>query len=150
MIAIAGHRNLLRYPNAQATIRQALGDLVTRYPGALWLAGGDVGTEHLAVDALLELRQRVRLILPFPPAVLTRFWSAVDYYTLVRQVQRVEAIEVVRQTYHGDAYRQREWWTLDRADLLVAFMDPAIPFGDTVSTVRQALRRHKPVYWVGL
>ena len=39
---------------------------------------------------------------------------------------------------------------LIRADLLVAFLDPVVPFGGTITTVREAVSRGVPVYWVGL
>ena len=149
-LAISGHRALDRYPRAQTVIRQALHGLVAQYPGALWLAGGAVGADQVAVDELLRLDQHVQLVLPFPPAVMSLFWSASEYYTLVTQLRRVDSFEVVRQTYHVDGYRQRNRRMLTRADLLVAFLDPVVPFGGTVSTVREALHRQVPVHWVGL
>ena len=149
-LAITGHRALGRYPRAHTVIRQALRNLVGRYPDSLWLAGGAVGADQVAVDELLKLDQRVRLVLPFPPAVTSLLWSGSEYYTLVKQLRRVEAVEIVRQTYHVDGYRQRNRRMLSRADLLVAFLDPVVPFGGTISTVREAVRRGVPVYWVGL
>lgn len=149
-LALIGHHSLDSYPRAQTVIRQALHNLVEQYPGALWLASGAVGVEQVAVDQLLKLDQRVHLVLPFAPAVMSLFWSAADYYTLVKQLRRVDSFEVVRQTYHIDGYRQRNRRMLARADLLVAFLDPVVPFGDTITTVREALHRQVPVYWVGL
>ena len=149
-LALIGHHSLDSYPRAQTVIRQALFNLVAQYPGALWLASGAVGAEQVAVDQLLELDQRVHLVLPFPPAVMSLFWSATDYYTLVKQLRRVESVEILRQAYHIDGHRQRNQRMLQRANLLVAFLDPVVPFGDTISTVREALHRQVPVYWVGL
>jgi hypothetical protein len=149
-LAITGHRALDRYPRAQAIIRQALRGLVGQYPGALWLAGGAVGADQVAVDELLKLDQHVQLVLPFQPAVMSLFWSASEYYTLVTQLRRVDSFEVVRQTYHVDGYRLRNCRMLGRADLLVAFLDPIVPFGGTITTVREAVSRGVPVYWIGL
>ena len=106
-LALIGHHSLDSYPRAQTVIRQALFNLVAQYPGALWLASGAVGAEQVAVDQLLELDQRVHLVLPFPPGVMSLFWSAADYYTLVKQLRRVESLEIVRQAYHVDGYHQR-------------------------------------------
>ena len=91
-LAITGHRALHRYPRAHTVIRQALRGLVLQYPGALWLAGGAVGADQVAVDELLKLDQRVRLVLPFPPAVMSLFWSATEYYAIVQQLRHVESV----------------------------------------------------------
>ena len=149
-LALAGHHSLDLYPRAQSVIRQAVRGLVRQYPDALWLAGGAAGADQVAVDELLALDQHVQLVLPFAPAVMSLFWSASEYYTLVTQLRRVDSFEVVRQTYHVDGYRQRNRRMLARADLLVAFLDPVVPFGGTITTVREALHRRLPVYWVGL
>jgi hypothetical protein len=149
-LAIAGHRSLDVYPRAQTVIRQTLLNLGAPDPGARWRASGAVGVEQVAVDQLLELDQRVQLVLPFPPAVMSLFWSATDYYTLVKQLRRVESVEILRQAYHIDGHRLRNQRMLQRANLLVAFLDPVVPFGHTITTVREALHRQVPVYWVGL
>jgi uncharacterized phage-like protein YoqJ len=149
-IACTGHRALGRYPRARTVIRRALRHLVELHPGGLWLAGGAVGADRVVVDELLELGQRVQLVLPCPVEAQAAPWSAAERQALESQIARVEAVEVVRRSYGPGGYHQRNRRMVKRADLLVAFCDPAVPFGGTVSTMRLAHQLGVPVHWVAL
>jgi uncharacterized phage-like protein YoqJ len=147
--AITGHRALDRFPRAQTTIRKTLRRLAHQHPAALWLAGGAIGVDQVAVDELLELGQRVRLVLPFPIPIQAALWSPDQKATLLDQSERVEAVQIVRQTYHPGAYHQRNRRLVQLADLLIAFWD-TVPFGGTASTIYEAYRKKLQVLVVPL
>lgn len=149
-LAVTGHSNLARYPQAKATIHQALRGLVTTYPGALWLAGAQVGTDQIAVDLLLALDQNVALVLPCPAATMTLCFTADEYYTFAKHSRLVLGVEVVCQKLEADSSFRRNQWVLERSDLLVAFLDPDERHGRTQGMVHHALSRRVPVYWARL
>lgn len=142
-VAISGHRLPGLSPGGPATIRGAINQLVRRYPGVLWLAGGATGADQIAVGTLLDLGQRVRLILPFHPAIQARLWPVAQRRTLLDHMARAAGVEVVADQYSVGAYHERNRRLVERADLLVAFFNGRA--GGTASTIQQAKRRRLPV-----
>lgn len=143
-IAITGHRPAGLGARGPARIRAAIRDLVGHHPGALWLAGGAVGADQIAADELLNLGQRLQLVLPFPVALQAARWAPQAACVLAAQVARAEAVDIVRDTYNVGAYHERNRRLVQRAELLVAFHNGR-PFGGTASTIREAHRQHVPV-----
>lgn len=145
-VAITGHRPK-RLPRQGADrIRASIWELVFRFPQATWLAGGAIGTDQIATDELLALGQRVELVLPFRPEVQAELWSESQRQVLFQQIANAAAVEVLREAYHPDGYRERNNRLVERADLVVAYWD-GTPSG-TAATVYEAVRQKVPVHWV--
>jgi len=145
-IAVTGPRSLDRYVLPGLVIRKAIETVVHHYPGALWLAGGAVGTDRAAVDTLLGLGQRVELVLPCPVDGMTLYWSEAESEALCQQIERVESVVVVNKTYSRAGYGQRNRRMVNRAQLLVAIWD-SLPGSGTSMTVFEAVSRGLPIWW---
>ena len=145
-IAVTGPRALDRYVLPVLVIRKAIETVVALYPGALWLAGGAVGTDRVAVDMLLGLGQRVELVLPCPVDGMTLYWSEAEREALRQQIERVESVVVVNKTYSRAGYGQRNRRMVNRAQLLVAIWD-SLPGSGTSMTVFEAVSRGLPIWW---
>lgn len=145
-VAITGHRPKALPRGAQQRIRSSIRDLVQRYPGATWLSGGAIGVDQIAADELFSLGQRVELVLPFSPEVQATLWSPVERQVFDQQIRKASSVEVLRETYHPDGYRERNKRLVQRADLVVAYWNGS-PSG-TAATVYEAVRQRVPVLWV--
>jgi hypothetical protein len=146
-IAVSGHRPARLSPGAPAVIRAAVRELVGRHPDARWVVGGAIGVDQIVAGELLELRQAVQLVLPFAPAIQGARWRPSQRQTLLAQVARAMAVEVLYQAYDVAAYHARNKRLVELADLLVAFWDGR-PTGGTAATVAEARRRGVPVHVV--
>jgi predicted Rossmann-fold nucleotide-binding protein len=144
-LALTGQRSLA--PGSPAIIRQAIRALIARYPSATWLAGGAVGADQIATDELLACGARVELVLPFPIAIQGARWTDAQRRTLVDQIARAAAVEVLRDTYSVAGYHERNRRLVTRADLVVAFYS-GVGSGGTAATIRQARRQAVPVHVV--
>jgi uncharacterized phage-like protein YoqJ len=149
-ISVTGQRSAHGCPKADSIIRRSIRQLVVLYPNALWLTGGAIGADQIATDELLNLKQRVQLVLPFPVDVQSARWAPTEREVLVNQIARVESVEIVYKVYHNTGYDKRNKRLVSRAKLLVAFWDGIIPYCGTASTVYTAVRYGVPVYWVSL
>jgi hypothetical protein len=150
-LAVTGHRPGRLPASAPTTIRRAVRELVAHYPDAIWVLGGALGADQLAVDELLELDQRVELVLPFVPDVFTARWAPAQRVAFLEQIERVaKPIEIIRTDFHVGGYHERNRRLVERADLLVAFWDSRRRSGGTASTVFEAMRRGVPVHVVPL
>jgi len=145
-IAVTGPRALDRYVLPDLVIRKAIETVVAHYPGALWLAGGAVGTDRAAVDRLLRLGQRVQLVLPCPVDGMTLRWSEAERQALLNQIGCVESVEIVNKSYSRTGYGQRNRRMVNRAQLLVAIWDSLLG-SDTSMTVFEAVSRGLPIWW---
>jgi hypothetical protein len=144
-IAFTGHRALR--PGAAHAIRATVRYLAGLYPEATWLTGGAIGADHVAAGAVLSLQLRLELVLPFTPPVMSARWSFPQQTMLLGHALVAAEVHVVSQHYDVAAYRERNLWLVQRADMLVACWDGAYASG-TGSTVRMALARGVPVYRV--
>lgn len=142
VLALTGHRGLA--PGAPALIRQQLEGLVLDYPEATWLSGGAVGVDQIAAQALLDLGERVELVLPFPILIQGARWSEAQRELLDGLAVQAASVEVLGSRYHAAGYHIRNRRLLDRADVLVAFTDGRST-GGTASVIRLAERRGIPI-----
>jgi hypothetical protein len=149
-IALTGHRELGRLPlGAPALIRRQLEDLARSYPEAVWLSGGAIGTDQLGAELLLDMGQRVELVLPFAIEIQGARWTPAQCENLRALAARAASVEVLCPRYHVAGYHIRNRRLLDRADILVAVWNGSLT-GGTASTVLQAKRRSIPVIRVGV
>ena len=139
-ISVAGHRPHHLPARADHYIRSAIHETSDLYPGATWLTGGATGSDQMATDVLLQRGERVELVLPFAPEVQGARWSADQQAKLRDHLGRVQAVHVLRDTYHPDGYRDRNRELVRRADLLVAFWNMRPGGSGTAMTVRMAER----------
>lgn len=144
-ISVTGHRRLPY--TAPSRIRGAVHELVDRFPGATWLTGGSVGADQLVAEELLNLGQRVELVLPFAPDVQSAQWTADQRRRLLEHVERVAGVEIMRGDYHEAGYRERNQRLVERADLLFAVWRGGV-CGGTAFTVKEAIKRGVPIYWL--
>jgi uncharacterized phage-like protein YoqJ len=146
VLALTGNRGLA--PGAPALIRQQLAELVQLHPGGIWLSGGAIGFDQVAAQVLLQLGQRVELVLPFAIDVQGARWAPAQREALRAIAARAAAVEVLGSRYHVAGYHIRNRRLLDRADILVVFYEGRP--GGTASVVREAKKRRLPIIRVGV
>jgi len=131
-ICFTGHRNVRRTKQIAETLER----IANKYPGATWICGGAVGLDSAAATFAMERGIDLWLILPFPPAVMTKYWSTSQKATLGSTIKYASRLSVVSPRYDVAAYQHRNMRMVDLSDLCVAFFDGSP--GGTANCVKYA------------
>jgi len=115
-ISFTGHRWV-----TFGSIQSHLVSLYEKYPDAEWIVGGAIGADSAAAKFAIENGIPFHLILPFPPAIMTKYWSAAQRAFLHESIDHAASLSVVAPSYSNRAYRLRNERMVDMADLTVAY-----------------------------
>lgn len=130
-IAFTGHRYLSLWQ-----VESYLNKLHEDFPGAIWITGGAVGLDSVAASFAMSHNIKLWLILPFPPKVMTKYWSAAQREVLDRSVKYCAKLSVLSPTYDKSIYQRRNERMVDLSDVLAVFWDGSN--GGTGNCVRYA------------
>lgn len=137
-ISFTGHRHL-SYKDVVSHLESVHRD----HPGAEWVVGGAVGLDSHAAEFAMSHGIKFSLVLPFPSAVMTKFWSPAQRDVLARSVKQCSKLSVLAPAYDKMVYQARNVRMVDMSDMLVAFFDGSP--GGTANCVRYAASMGKTV-----
>jgi O-acetyl-ADP-ribose deacetylase (regulator of RNase III)/uncharacterized phage-like protein YoqJ len=117
-IAFTGHRYL-----SLVQVESYLNKLHQDFPDAIWITGGAVGLDTEA--ALYAMRHSIRLwlIIPFPPHVMSKYWTTDQRRCLQDCWGYAEKTSVLAPTYDVSIYQRRNERMVDLSDMVAAFWD---------------------------
>ena len=135
-----GHREIA--PHELGAVKRALArtiDTLVDRGITTFIAGGAMGFDTLAANAVLDARERhpdVHLILALPCEDQTHGWraDAVAEYTRIRE--RADHVKVLSPTYHRGCMHVRNRYMVDRSDVCICYLRTAS--GGTAYTVTYA------------
>ncbi len=130
-IAFTGHRHL-KYNQVVSYMNKLHQD----YPDAIWITGGAVGLDSLAASFTMAHNIKLWLILPFPPGVMSKFWTQAQRDVLERSIKYCDRLSVLSPVYDKSIYQRRNERMVDLSDMVAAFFD-GTP-GGTANCVRYA------------
>jgi uncharacterized phage-like protein YoqJ len=130
-IAFTGHRYLF----FQQVVLY-LDKLHSEHPDAIWITGGAVGLDSIAVSYAMAHGIRLWLILPFPPQIMTKKWSLAQRKVLADSWAYAEKVSVISTTYDVAVYQRRNERMVDLSDMVAALWDGSC--GGTGNWVRYA------------
>ncbi len=130
-IAFTGHRHL-----SYNQVVSYMNKLHQDYPDAIWVTGGAVGLDSLAASFAMAHNIKLWLILPFPPGVMSKFWSQAQRDVLERSIKYCDKFSVLSPVYDKSIYQRRNERMVDLSDMVAAFFD-GTP-GGTANCVRYA------------
>jgi O-acetyl-ADP-ribose deacetylase (regulator of RNase III)/uncharacterized phage-like protein YoqJ len=130
-IAFTGHRHL-----SSAQVASYLTKLHQDYPDAIWITGGAVGLDSAAASFAMTHGIMLWLILPFPPAVMSKKWNDHQKLFLSSSVGYCSKLSVLAPAYDVSVYQRRNERMVDLSDMVAAFWDGSN--GGTGNCVRYA------------
>ncbi len=130
-IAFTGHRHL-KYNQVVSYMNKLHQD----YPDAIWITGGAVGLDSLAASFAMAHNIKLWLILPFPPGVMSKFWTQAQRDVLERSIKYCDKFSVLSPVYDKSIYLRRNERMVDLSDMVAAFWDGSN--GGTGNCVRYA------------
>jgi len=117
-IAFTGHR-YVREDEMQIT----LDEVTELYPGATWICGGAIGVDSFAAKYAMSHGINYRLILPFPPEIMSKYWNDAQKYILNETIAKASSVTVLTQAYNVTFYQKRNIAMVNAAQVLIAFYD---------------------------
>ncbi|MBE0522581.1 MAG: DNA-processing protein DprA [Candidatus Methanoperedenaceae archaeon] len=130
-ISFTGHRWV-----TYDSIKSHLVSLRGQYPDAEWIVGGAIGADSAAARFAIDNGIPFHLVLPFPPDVMTKFWSAAQRAFLHKSIDCAASLSIVAPSYSTHVYQLRNERMVDMADLTVAYYTGQR--GGTANCVRYA------------
>jgi uncharacterized phage-like protein YoqJ len=139
MVAFTGHRHW-KYSEVKASLDE-IGKKYGR--DAVWICGGAVGLDSHAAQYAMENKIRLWLVLPFPPAVMSKYWNPAQKELLHKTIKYAEKLSVLSPVYDIRFYQERNERMVDMSQVLCAFFDGSA--GGTANCVRYARYIRHPV-----
>lgn len=139
MVAFTGHRHW-KYCDVKAS----LDDIAGKYGrDAVWICGGAVGLDSHAAQYAMENKIRLWLVLPFPPAVMSKYWNPAQKELIQKTIKYAEKLSVLSPVYDVRFYQDRNERMVDQSQVLCAFFNGSA--GGTANCVRYARYIRHPV-----
>ncbi len=141
-VCFTGHRDI---PEArEALVREALRRILRGLAAGgtrRFLAGGALGFDTMAAEAVLELREEfpVRLVLVLPCKNQTRGWSGEDAAIYQDILSRADEVIYTAETYFSGCMHLRNRRLVDESEGCIAYLTSER--GGTAYTVRYAERQ---------
>ncbi len=148
-ISIVGDNVLDPKLRGEVAIRRAVRYLSGRCSPILWLASGVGAASQVAIDELLELGERVRVVLPSASSFLAQHPSTSKRGSLADQIALGKSIGRARVPRHVRA-SQLARRLVQVADLLVVFWSGNARASEVVTLIVEANLREVPILWVPL
>ena len=118
------------------SIKSHLESLYEQYPDATWIVGGAIGADSAAARFAIDHDIPFHLILPFPPAIMTKYWSVAHRTFLHKSIDCSLTLSVVAPLFTNRAYQLRNERMVDLDNLTVAYYTGQR--GGTANCVRYA------------
>ncbi len=142
-IAFTGHRYVM-----EDEMAAALGEVAKRFKNAVWICGGAIGVDSYAARYAMVHHIPYRLILPFAPEVMSKYWSDAQKKLLQDTIAHAMDVQVLSPVYDVKYYQLRNIAMVDAAQVLIAFFDGTS--GGTANCVRYAkFKRYNIVQYPG-
>lgn len=158
-IAFTGHRpHRFGFANEQdprcRAIKESMTELLERGYIKVGLrhiyVGGAQGVDMWAAEAALSLKQShkdLQLFCVLPFAGHDSAWPQEERNRLSRISRHAEVI-VLAESYHADAYKNRNRYLVDHSDYLVAVSLEKFARSGTAQTIRYAEINEKPIIYI--
>lgn len=145
-----GHRFLAEkdIPAVQAELKAAMDLLIASGESCEFLAGGALGFDTLAAEAVLSLRRscsNVSLTLVLPCIDQSRRWRQSDQGRYERILAQADKVIYTAKTYYNGCMLLRDRYLAEHSDLCIAFLRPDVGKGGTLYTVNYCIDRGIPV-----
>ena len=124
--AFTGHRAIPK--DETEPLRRRLAETVERLYREgyrVFLAGGALGFDRMAADAVLSLRKKypeIRLHLVLPCGDQERLWRFSERLAYHKQVKQADEVTVLAERYYDGCMQARNARLIDGADYLVAYV----------------------------
>lgn len=148
-VCFTGHRKILGVHTHVLPIRldRAIQNLI-RLDYCNFIAGGAVGFDMIAAEAVLAARERdprITLFLALPCRDQTARWkNPSDIARYQRLVEKANAVHYIQDSYSSTCMHKRNRWMIDNSAVCVAYLN-ASASGGTAYTVNYARGKDVPV-----
>lgn len=158
-IAFTGHRpHRFGFANEQdprcQAIKASMSELLERGYNKVGLrhiyVGGAQGVDMWAAEAVISLKQRhndLRLFCVIPFTGYDSAWPQEERDRLL-YISRQAKVIVLADSYHPDAYKNRNHYLIDHSDYLVAVSLEKFARSGTAQTIRYAEVNEKPIIYI--
>lgn len=140
-----GHRKIENREKLQKDLLTVLETLIKN--GATdFYAGGAIGFDTLAADAVLRLREkyphiRLHLVLPCSRDEQTKYWTPAQRAEYDRIFSLADTVEYTAGAYSPDCMKKRNARLTELADCCVCCYDKRKASGGTAQTLRMAAKK---------
>ncbi len=139
VVAFTGHRHW-----KHSAVKASLDEIVVKYGrDAVWICGGAVGLDSHAAQYAMENKIRLWLVLPFSPAVMSKYWNPAQKKVMEDTIKYAEKVSVLSSIFDVKFYQERNERMVDLSHVLCAFYDGSA--GGTANCVRYARYIGHPV-----
>ncbi len=144
-VCFTGHRTIKNREELQKDLLTVLEKLIKN--GATdFYAGGAIGFDTLAADAVLKLRKefphiRLHLILPCSRDEQTKYWTSAQRAEYDRILSLADTVEYTDLTYSHGCMKKRNARLAELADCFVCCYDKKRAYGGTFQTLRMAAKK---------
>ncbi len=140
-----GHRTIENREELQKRLLTVL-EMLIKNGAADFYAGGAIGFDTLAADAVLRLRKkyphiRLHLVLPCRRDEQTKYWTAAQRAEYDRIFSLADTAEYMSDAYSPDCMKKRNARLVKLADCCVCCYDKRKTAGGTVQTLRMAAKK---------
>lgn len=140
-----GHRIIKNSEKLQKKLLTVLETLIENGAEDFY-AGGAIGFDTLAAEAVLRLREKyphikLRLVLPCCRDEQTKYWTAAQREEYDRILSLADTVEYTADVYSDSCMKKRNARLTELADCFVCFYDKKRPAGGTVQTLRMAAKK---------
>jgi uncharacterized phage-like protein YoqJ len=117
-----------------------------KFQDVRFVTGGALGIDSWAAEYAIRQGVPFTLALPFPPAVMSKFWPDEAVDRLWVHIQKASDVQIIHDhhTYDVRAYQLRNEFMVNAADVVLAFWTGK-PYGGTANCIRYALQAEKKV-----
>ena len=145
--AFTGHRDILKYPNAQdfeSLLCEIIGLGVDTF-----LCGMARGFDLFAAEAVLKLKdggKNLKLIACVPCPEQDKFFDKTDKQRYNYILSRADEVKLISDEYFKGCMQMRDRYMVDNSAYLVAYLREQT--GGTAYTVNYAQKKNKKIYRV--
>lgn len=137
--AFTGHREIPNPKDLKIKLLKVLESLYFEYDVRYFVAGGALGFDTLAAEAVLELREMysdISLEIAVPCENQTKGWTADDKKKYEEILSRANTVTLVSKTYFSGCMHKRNRYMIDKSDICISYLSKDT--GGTAYTVKYA------------
>lgn len=150
--AFTGHRNMTDHEKKLACdlLKVRLADLIDNHGTTEFYIGGALGFDTVAAVALSHLKKegyegKFRMTLVCPHRGQEDDWSEYDRSVYKTLLSYYDEVVTIADKYVNGCMKTRNQYMVDRADMLIAYVDTARRRSGSVQTYNMAVRKGIPV-----
>lgn len=142
-VGITGHRDVKS--DTKQKLHEAVTSMVPVWGTEIhFVTGGAVGFDLIAAEYALEHGYRYTIILPFPFAIHTRFWSNNQRKRLEEVINKATEYLVLGYEYKPSSYFKRDKAIVDKSETVLCYHDGREK-GGTWYTIKYARKKQKEI-----